>query len=269
MSVEVVSDLAALFEAVARGLLRRKHAKHVKTARGRIKAVLAAYFRRQEAAVLEDIRPRIAAAVLTHPAPVKESNTGKSFAQNVLPDSVVPLRFLVTDTEQTDFAAAVTDAMTAAAKTVGRELGSKTALGDDVVASYLRHNSLTKLTGDFSATSVDRLRNAIADAWEDGGSYDQIVKAVQDTFEDFSDVRAGMIAQTEAVDAYNAGREATARAAGASEKSWETESGNPCETCLANEADGWIPIDDTFTSGDDAPTAHVNCQCVLNFRTGG
>jgi hypothetical protein len=57
-----------------------------------------------------------------------------------------------------------------------------------------------------------------------------------------------------------------ARSAGLNEKSWETESGNPCEVCLANVDDGWIDIDDTFSSGDDAPTAHPGCMCDLNYR---
>ncbi len=232
---------------------------------------MASYFRRQVESVVTDIRSRIAAGVLTHPAPLVEADrAAKHFASMVLPDSVVPLRFIVTDTEDADFRDAINEAMQQAARTLGREVGNRAlALPHDEVESYLRERSLSKLTGNLEETSVDRLRNAIADAWEAGGSYDQIVEAVQNTFEDFSDVRAGMIAQTEAVDAYNAGREATARAAGFDEKSWETESGNPCETCLENEADGWIPIDDDFTSGDDAPTAHVNCQCVLNFRSSG
>jgi len=94
----------------------------------------------------------------------------------------------------------------------------------------------------------------------------QVVKAIEDTFEDFSTTRAELIAQTEMADAYNEGRDAIAREAGLDEKSWETESGDPCPICEDNEAEGWIDIDDDFSSGDDAPTAHPNCLCILNFR---
>ena len=135
-----------------------------------------------------------------------------------------------------------------------------------MASEYLAVNSLSKLTGEISNATKDKLRSAIADAWDAGGSYTQVVDAIKATVEEFSDVRAGMIAQNEVNDAYNAGRTATARAAGLSEKSWETESGNPCPTCTGNEDDGWIGMDDSFSSGDDAPTAHVNCQCILNFR---
>ena len=148
------------------------------------------------------------------------------------------------------------------------ELKSGATISEDVAGRWLRDNSLSKLTGGFSETSVERLRNAIADAWDQGGSYDQIIKAVQETFEQFSSVRAGMIAQTESADAYNEGRWVMAAEMGMEEKAWETESGTPCDECLANEAQGYIGMDEDFQSGDDAPTLHPNCLCILNFRKG-
>ena len=194
--------------------------------------------------------------------------SGKRFANVLLPSSVSPLSFAVTPAEDEEYQAAIQSAIAGAAKVLAAEMESDANLGPNVASNYLRAKSLGKLTGGFTETTKDRLRNAIADAWDAGGSYNQIVTAVQDTFEQFSDVRAGMIAQTEVNDAYNTGRDSTARAAGMDEKSWETESGDPCPVCVENEDEGWIDIDDTFPSGDDAPTAHPNCQCSLNFRGG-
>ena len=192
--------------------------------------------------------------------------TGKRFANVLLPSSVSPLAFAVTDSEDAEYAAAIQSAIAGAAKVLSAEMEAGDWSVPNVATNFLRQNSLSKLTGDLAETTKDRLRNAIADAWDKGGSYDQIVGAIQDTVEQFSSVRAGMIAQTETNDAYNEGRDEMARSAGLNEKSWETESGNPCEVCLANVDDGWIDIDDTFSSGDDAPTAHVNCMCDLNYR---
>jgi len=47
-------------------------------------------------------------------------------------------------------------------------------------------------------------------------------------------------------------------------KSWVTN-GDGCPTCTANEDEGPIPIDDMFSSGDYAPTAHPGCDCDLEF----
>ena len=35
----------------------------------------------------------------------------------------------------------------------------------------------------------------------------------------------------------------------------------------ANEAEGWIPIDESFSSGDLQPPSHPNCRCTVTYRT--
>jgi hypothetical protein len=40
-------------------------------------------------------------------------------------------------------------------------------------------------------------------------------------------------------------------------------SGN-CEVCEDNEAQGWIPEDEAFDSGDMEPEAHPHCLCFLD-----
>ena len=267
---QAADELAQLVEAAARGLKRRKHATHLKRGQAAIAAVIKHYFRRQQAAVLAAVKPRIASELSADPPTVREASVGgKRFASNLLPSSLSPLSFAVTPDEKSDYDTAITDLITAAGKTLAKELGASASddLLDTVASKYLHSESLQKLTGGLDDTSTQRLRTAIGDAWDAGGSYDQIVSAITETFDDFSETRAGLIAQTEAIDAYNEGRNETARGLGFDEKSWEVESDNPCEVCLGNVDDGWIDFDDSFSSGDDAPSSHPGCCCVLNFRS--
>jgi hypothetical protein len=179
-----------------------------------------------------------------------------------LPASIHPLRFPVTSIETEEWNAAIRAVIAGAAASIASGVTV-----DDAVSRWLRDNSLTRLTGDFSNTSINRLRDAVADAWDAGGSYEQIVKAIQDTFADFSDTRAGMIAQTEINDAYNRGRIYTAVQAGFDQKAWDPD-GEACPICMENVDEGWIGIDDEFPSGDLAPTAHPNCDCSIDFQKG-
>ena len=268
-----VHRVAHVIETTARGLKRKRHQKHLIRGQGAIEKAMRSFFRRQEVAVVAALKPKIGPALSADPAPIKEASSGgKRFASTLLPTSLQPLTFQLDTEEASAYTEAISDMITSAGATLAKEMGSK--LGaikdqlDDVAARYMRTESLSKLTGGLNETSTDRLRTAIGDAWDQGGSYDQIVTAVRGTFDDFSETRAGLIAQTEATDAYNEGRSATAKALGFNEKSWEVESDNPCPECLGNVDDGWIDFDDTFSSGDDAPTAHPGCQCVLNFRSG-
>jgi len=261
---DAANDLAALLEATApKGLRHPRHAKSIKPARAKIKAVMAHFFERQRKAVLAAVEPRIKRELVLYPPKLKEaSQSGKTFARQLLPANLHPLTFAATAAETSDYNDAITSLIGAAAKS----LSASAAVGEDYAGEYLAKNSLSKLTGDIEATSIERLQNALADAWDAGGTYTDMVAAVNDTFEDFSETRSGLIAVTESADAYNAGRQEIASQLGFDEHAWETESGDPCPECEANEAQGFIDIDEDFQSGDDAPTAHPNCECVVNFR---
>src|ERR1035437_5490315 len=263
-AVAEANNLASLLEAAAKGLKHRRHQRTLGPARAAIKGVMASYFSRQKAALLAAIEPEIKIALWHQPPPVlREAATpkGKRFAASLIPTSLSPLKFEVTNEERNDFDRAITESIIGAGKTLAAELGAAkgTTLSEDVAGQYLRDNSLAKLTGGFESTTVDRLRGAIADAWDAGGSYEKIISAIKETMDDFSDARAGMIAQTEANDAYNAGRLAMANEADMDEKSWDPD-GEACEEiCQPNVEAGWIPLDEDFPSGDDAPSAHPNC----------
>lgn len=82
----------------------------------------------------------------------------------------------------------------------------------------------------------------------------------------FSRHRAAMIARTELMAANAQGSLASffqAQAAGLKvKKVWMTD-GEACDICVLNEKKGAIKLEKTFPSGDLAPPAHPNCECVL------
>lgn len=262
----VADGLAGLLEAPrGESLKHPKHLRLVAPLRAKVKAVAARYFKRQGEAIRGYVTPSIYQMALDNQQEAV-GDKAKRFAADLLPDSIEPLAYAVTDAQAKTFTEALSDAITKAGRQLAKDLKSGAVVPDDKLESYLDEHSLSKLTGDWSETTLDRLRGSIADSYEKGGTYDDIVGAIQDTVASFSDVRAGMIAQTEVNDAYNYGRHQVAIAAGMDEKAWDPD-GEACDLCLGNVDDGWIPIDDTFSSGDDAPTAHPNCDCSISFRS--
>jgi len=275
------NDLAALLESTApKGLRHPRHANSIRPARKKIERVMRNYFERQKSHVLHDVKPRIERELMLHPRLVESfiaeysgkplttegvirafeaTQQGKTFARSLMPTSLHPLTFAVTAGESDAYGEAITELIAAAAKSLGATAGT------DLASAYLRENSLSKLTGNIAPATVERLQGAIADAWDAGGSYNSIVKAITSEFEDFSEKRAGLIAQTEVNDAYSDARQQTAIDLGYDEKQWDPD-GEACPECQENADAGWIPIDEEFPSGDDAPTAHPNCDCGCDYR---
>lgn len=82
----------------------------------------------------------------------------------------------------------------------------------------------------------------------------------------FSADRAELIARTEITRANSygslSGYKAAQDAGVVIRKAWLPDD-SACEICLDNEADGVIDLDEQFSSGDDAPPAHPNCECSI------
>ena len=266
-SLEMAAAGLELAEAVEhadkRDLKHDDHAKLIKPIVRKAKKLFGSYFSRQKDAVLADVKPWLKLHMKEAEVSQDDANT---MAATIFPDTLQSFLLQVTTQEQSDYRGLIEDAVRKAAAQLDTELLSGATIPETAMGRYLEQNSLSKLTGELAETSKQRLRDAIADAVQKGGTADDIVEAIQDTFEDFSDVRSNMIAQTEVNDAYNFGRTQLATSAGLDEKAWITESGAPCVECLANEAEGWIDIDGVFLSGDEMPTAHPMCYCSLDFR---
>lgn len=79
--------------------------------------------------------------------------------------------------------------------------------------------------------------------------------------------RKESIARTEQAYAQEAGSRVDAIASGGQYKTWLTVGDDRVsDACEGNEAQGWIPIDDVFDGGVEAPPQHVNCRCTLSYR---
>lgn len=247
-----ITSLTEVDAPVLGGLKHLRHAQHLGPIRAEATAILRRFFKRQKGVLLTKIRPKLREA---------EADDKKK-AATVIPDH---LPISITGGASYDYSKALSAAIEAGYSTMADEAGANTELAEDVVQTYLADHSLTKLTGDFEATTVERLRNALADAYAKGADYEGLVEAVQEEYAGFSDVRAGMIAQTEMSAAYNAGREQLARDMSFNEKAVDPD-GTACEEfCIPAVLEGWIPIDDDFSTGDGAPF-HPNCDCGMNFR---
>lgn len=71
--------------------------------------------------------------------------------------------------------------------------------------------------------------------------------------------RAELIAQTETVNAYNAGIYEYGLESGAVAKEWETVGAD--DICAVNASEGIIPITQAHASGHQRPAAHPRCRC--------
>lgn len=259
--------LATAGTPLSEALKHPRHSQHILPQRAKAKAIMAKFFKRQSKALIAAVRPRIADVLTEAAAPVFQRPGGQQAAYKILPDTLQPLLFGVSESEDSDWNEAITAAITAAGIEVAKELKTDATLSPSVSSDYLRQNSLSKLTGGLNDTTKQQLRDAVAEAYESGETATGIINAIRATMADFSEFRAEMIAQTEVNDAYNYGRVELATGAAFEEKSWDPD-GTACEQCMEQVDAGWIDINDDFPGGVDAPTLHPNCDCGIDFRKG-
>lgn len=116
-----------------------------------------------------------------------------------------------------------------------------------------------------SESTRELLKRQITAALEEGPSPDALAASIQQDYA-FSRTRAETIARTELATAHSqgalAGYQSAARAGVRVQKTWILDA-EPCVVCQGNEEDGVLDLDESFSSGDDAPPAHPNCECAL------
>jgi hypothetical protein len=146
-------------------------------------------------------------------------------------------------------------------------------LRDPRVARYLEEHGAELVKGIDEET-----RRQIKTLIQQGGGYDAIAKRISERFAEFAvgrpqdhiDSRAHLVAVTEVGNALEHGSWLAAQDAKQAglpmEKAWLVTGGDICDECVANEAAGWIDIDEPFPSGDDAPLAHPACRCTALYR---
>lgn len=122
---------------------------------------------------------------------------------------------------------------------------------------------LTKSTLD--ETTKKRLAKLIVDDKAAGMTTAEIKADILSQFEDISKVRAGMIAHTETVNLMNQMQFYAMQRANVQMKEWVEYGPNPCQICDTNAGQGPIPMDAMFDSGDLMPSAHIGCECGLDY----
>jgi hypothetical protein len=110
--------------------------------------------------------------------------------------------------------------------------------------------------------SQDFLNELTSSAIEDGLTNDELGALISESY-GFSEDRGLVIARTETAIADGAAKMIGYRSSGVvTGKEWSPDA-EACPICLDNAAQGTIPIDDVFASGDDAEPAHPNCECSV------
>lgn len=130
---------------------------------------------------------------------------------------------------------------------------------------YATESGAELVTG-ISDTTRERLQVLVRDAIENAGGVNELKAAIESS-EAFSADRAEMIARTEIGNAHMAGALEGAKASGLDlvKSVVRGSEDNDCDICADNEDDGEIGLDEDFSSGDDAPLFHPNCECTLVF----
>lgn len=140
------------------------------------------------------------------------------------------------------------------------------------VAWFMKHGGSTAYIAGIQDTTKESLKGLIAQGLDNGWSYNQTAKEIRKLFlGPITTKRAQLIATHESAQAYEAGNRAFADTIVDDgiemEKMWTTSHDDRVsEGCEENEGDGWIPIDQAHTSGDQEPPRFPGCRCFEQYR---
>lgn len=117
------------------------------------------------------------------------------------------------------------------------------------------------LIKDLNDETRDQMRGVIEYAIKKKRGIPGLSRDLRKQFINMSRIRAKMIARTETANALETAFMDRSKDMGVTGK--EIITGDPCEICQANAAEGIVPIDHVFLSGDKSPPFHPNCVCAL------
>lgn len=154
---------------------------------------------------------------------------------------------------------------------VAAEIGLSFRLRNPRAIDAIQRRAI-RLAGNVSETSLQRVRDVIAAAREEGVGIAETAKRIRtEAFGgEISLSRATTIARTETVGALNEGQWVAATENGVMRsKRWlSQQDGRVRESHLTAESDGWVPIDSAFSNGLQYPHEAgapadevVNCRC--------
>lgn len=125
-------------------------------------------------------------------------------------------------------------------------------------ANYLLHKS------KIDDTTREQMISAVAESRLQLKTIDEVASDLVDRFDEVSEYRGFMIANTEANQSMSTAQMAFMRENEVPTKIWVAAGPNTCPVCQANEDDGEINREESFSSGDEKPPAHPNCECYLD-----
>jgi len=133
-----------------------------------------------------------------------------------------------------------------------------------------RGGSIDYIKG-IQSTTGDQLKSIIGKAIDEGKSYTQTAKEISEKFDDFTRDRAQRIAVYETGQAYEEGNMLFSQSLKddglVMEKKWMTSHDEKVRPeHQANEAEGWIPIDQYHGTGDYIPPSDLGCRCYEEYR---
>jgi uncharacterized protein with gpF-like domain len=140
------------------------------------------------------------------------------------------------------------------------------------VAFFRETGGSLKYIKDIQSTTADSLQRLITTSLDEGWSYNDTAKEIRKLFDGpITTQRAQLIATNEAAQAYEAGNRAFADSIVDDgikmEKKWTTSHDDRVsDGCAENESNGWIPLDEEHTSGDQDPPRFPGCRCYEQYR---
>lgn len=138
-----------------------------------------------------------------------------------------------------------------------------TLTNDAYIAKLKSQTNYLLNKSNLDDTTRQRLISIIKNGALDGLTTDEIADSITEEFDGISDWRADMIANTETNQAMSQGQLASMTENGVTTKAWVIAGPGGDEICDGNASDGFIPVGEDFSSGDDAPPGHPNCECYL------
>lgn len=140
------------------------------------------------------------------------------------------------------------------------------------VAYFKQNGGSLKYIKDIQKTTAESLKRVITTGLDEGWSYNTTAREIQKLYDGpISRQRATLIATNESAHAYEAGNMAFSQSLKDDgvimEKRWENSGDDRVsDGCLQNTADGWIPIDEQHSSGDQNPPRFPGCRCYEVYR---
>lgn len=132
----------------------------------------------------------------------------------------------------------------------------------DVIAALEDSASFLLNQSNIDATTRQRLIDLIQEVkLGDNATVDEIASSLSEQFPAISEARSMAIARTETARAMGEGNYNAMTQNGVQRKKWVLAGSKPCEICQPNADDGYINIDEAFSSGDMYEPAHPNCEC--------